>query len=156
MGALTPDVVTRDVSAFIDFLDTQPQTNKRKKVGVVGYCMGGPTVMRAAAARPNRVGAACTFHGGGLVTDNANSPHLLIPQMKAAYYCGVAYNDDKAQPAAKDTLKASFEAAKLPATVTVYTGAQHGWCMKDFPVYNEASAEIAWANMVALYRQKLA
>jgi carboxymethylenebutenolidase len=156
MGALTPEVVTGDVGAWLDYLDAQPQTNKRKKVGVQGYCMGGPTTVRAAAARPNRVGAACSFHGGGLTTDKPDSPHLLIPKTKAAFYFGVADNDDKTQPESKDILRKTLDDAKRPGVVTVYHGAQHGWCMSDFPVYNAPSAEIAWANLLATYRQNIA
>ncbi len=156
MGALTPDVVNADLVAWIDYLDAQPQTNKRKKIGVQGYCMGGPTTVRAAAAKPDRVGAACSFHGGGLTTDKPDSPHLLIPKTKAAFYFGVADNDDKQQPESKDILKKTLEEAKRPGVVTVYAGAQHGWCMTDFPVYNAPSAEIAWANMLATYKQNIA
>jgi carboxymethylenebutenolidase len=156
MGALTPEVVSQDVADWIDFLDAQPQTNKRKKIGVQGYCMGGPTTVRAAAAKPERVGAACSFHGGGLTTDKPDSPHLLIPKTKAAFYFGVADNDDRTQPESKDILKKTTAEAKRPAIVTVYTGAQHGWCMTDFPVYNKPAAEIAWANMLATYKQYIA
>jgi carboxymethylenebutenolidase len=156
MGALTPDAVSADAKDYLKFLDAQPQTDKKRKVGVVGYCMGGPTTIRTAAAAPDRVGAGCSFHGGGLTTDQPTSPHLLVPQTKAAFYFGVADNDDKTQPASKDILRKTYADAGLPATVVVYHGAQHGWCMKDFPVYNEPSAEIAWANMLALYKSALA
>jgi carboxymethylenebutenolidase len=83
------------------------------------------------------------------------SPHNLIPQMKATVYSAVADNDDKAQPDAKDVLKASFAAAKVPARVEVYEGCAHGWCVKGSAIYNEAGAERAWGELTALYKKAL-
>jgi carboxymethylenebutenolidase len=155
-AALTQDAAFSDARAYIAFLDAQPQTDKKHKVGVQGYCMGGPLTFRTAAIVPDRIGAAATFHGGGLVTDKPDSPHLLIPKMKATVYCAVADNDDKSQPTAKDTLKASFAAAKVPAKVEVYAGDNHGWCVKGSQPYDEAGAERAWAELTALYQKALA
>lgn len=152
---LTNEAVDKDAAAYVDFLDAQPQTNKKKGVGVQGYCMGGPLTFRTAVVRANRVRGAASFHGGGLVTKDAQSPHLRVPQSKAAYLVAVAQNDDKQQPEAKDELKKAFEAAKLKATVEVYP-ADHGWCVKGSPVYNEAAAEKAWAELLALYKSGLA
>jgi dienelactone hydrolase len=84
-----------------------------------------------AAAPPNRIGAGASFHGGGLVTDKPDSPHLLAPKIKARMYFAAASNDDARQPDAKDKLKQSFEAAKVPAEIEVYSGALHGWCVPD-------------------------
>jgi carboxymethylenebutenolidase len=150
--------IERDSVAYIGFLDAQPQTNKKARAGVQGYCMGGPLTFRTAATVSDRIGAAVTCHGGGLVAkdpDDPASPHKLIPKMKAELYCAVADNDDKAQPTAKDVLKASFAAAKVPARVEVYDGCAHGWCVKGSAVYNEAGAEKAWAELTALYKKRL-
>lgn len=151
----TPEGTERDAAAFLAFLDAQPATNRRKKAGVQGYCMGGPLTFRTAAAVPGRIGAAATFHGGGLATAKPDSPHLLIPRMKAQVYCAVADNDDKREPAAKETLKTAFAAARLPAKVEVYEGANHGWCVKGSAVYNEPAAERAWAELTSLYKRAL-
>ena len=155
-AALTAEATMSDAKAFIAFLDAQPQTNTKHKAGVQGYCMGGPITFRTAAAVPTRIAAAATFHGGGLVTDKPDSPHLLIPQMKATVYCAVADNDDKRDPTAKETLKAAFAAAKVPARVEVYTGADHGWSIKGSAVYNQASAERGWSELTSLYKKQLA
>jgi carboxymethylenebutenolidase len=155
-AALTQDAAFSDAKDYIAFLDKQPQTDLKHKAGVQGYCMGGPLTFRTAAIVPNRIGAAATFHGGGLVTDKPDSPHLLIPKMKATVYCAVADNDDKSQPTAKDTLKTSFAAAKVAAKVEVYTGDNHGWCVKGSQPYDEAGAERAWAELTALYKKSLA
>lgn len=155
MATLTSETTMRDAPAFIAFLDAQPQTDTRKKAGVQGYCMGGPLTFRTAAAVPDRIAGAATFHGANLVGPSPDSPHLLIPKTKAAFYCGVADNDDKRQPDAKDVLKASFAAVKRPATVEVYEGANHGWCVKGSAVYNEAAAEKAWGELTALYKKTL-
>lgn len=153
-GAMTNAGIDSDAQAYVAFLDAQPQTSKKKKVGVQGYCMGGPLSFRTAAAVPGRIGAVGSFHGGGLTTKNPDSPHLLIPKTNAGYLVAVAQNDDKAQPDSKDILKAAFAEAKKTATVEVYPAA-HGWCVKGSQVYNEAEAERAWAELSKLYKAKL-
>ncbi len=153
-AAMTNDGVDRDAAAYIAFLDAQPQTNRKKKVGVQGYCMGGPLSFRTAAAAPTRIAAVGSFHGGGLTTKNPDSPHLLIPKTNAGYLVAVAQNDDKQQPDSKDILKAAFAEAKKSATVEVYP-ANHGWCVKGSAVYDEAAAEKAWAELSKLYKTQL-
>ena len=153
-SAMTNDGIDRDAATFVAFLDAQPQTNKKKKVGVQGYCMGGPLSFRTAAAVPGRIAAVGSFHGGGLTTKNPDSPHLLIPKTNAAYLVAVAQNDDKQQPESKDILKAAFAEAKKTATVEVYPAA-HGWCVRGSAVYDEAAAEKAWAELTKLYKARL-
>jgi carboxymethylenebutenolidase len=155
-AALTADANISDAKAYTAFLDARPQTNKKKGMGVQGYCMGGPLTFRTAATVPGRIAAAATFHGGGLVTDKPDSPHLLIPKMKAEVLCAVAANDDQRDPAAKDKLKEAFAAAHLKATVEVYDGCNHGWTVRGSQVYNEAGAERAWGELTALYKRNLA
>jgi carboxymethylenebutenolidase len=152
--AMTDPGIDTDATAYIAFLDAQPQTDKRKRVGVQGYCMGGPLSFRTAAAVPNRIGAVGSFHGAGLVTPQPSSPHLLIPKTKAAYLIAIAKNDDAREPQAKDALKAAFAAAKRPATVEVYP-ADHGWCVPGSQVYDQAAAEKAWAELTKLYKTNL-
>jgi carboxymethylenebutenolidase len=155
MQALTPTTHTTDAKAFVAWLDSRAEVDKGKKMGTTGYCMGGPIVFRTAAAVPDRVGAAGTFHGAGLVTKGADSPHLLIPQMKAQFLCAIAENDDMRDPEAKNVLKESFAAAKLPAEIEVYPAA-HGWCPPDTQVYDHEQAEKAWGRMLALFGKALA
>jgi carboxymethylenebutenolidase len=155
-----PGNAEKDATAYVAFLDAQKQVKTKKKIGVQGYCMGGALVVRTAAALPNRIGAGASFHGGGLVTDKPDSPHLLAPKIKARMYFGIAASDDSRQPDAKDKLKEAFSAAKVSAEIEVYP-AQHGWCVPDMPVrdgapiYNKAEAERAWAKLVALYKAAL-
>jgi carboxymethylenebutenolidase len=146
----------------VGFLDAQKEVNKSKKVGTQGYCMGGPLVVRTAATVPDRIGAGASFHGGGLVTDRPDSPHLLAPKIKARMYFAVAASDDARQPDAKDKLRETFAAAKVPAEIEVYPDTLHGWCVPDMPVqngkatYNKDDAERAWAKLMALYKAALA
>ena len=154
--ALNATTHTADAKAFVAWLDTQPSVSKTRKIGTTGYCMGGPIVMRTAAAVPDRVGAGASFHGGGLVTQAADSPHLLVPQMKAQFLFAVAENDDMRDPEAKNVLRDTYAKAKLPAEIEVYAGAAHGWCPPDSQVYNEPQAEKAWSRLLALYGKALA
>src|SRR6185437_11292534 len=103
-----PGAAEKDAVAYVAFLDAQSQVDKTKKIGTQGYCMGGPLVVRTAATVPERIGAGASFHGGGLVTDKPDSPHLLAPKIKARMYFGVAANDDQRQPDAKDKLRQAF------------------------------------------------
>jgi len=154
--ALNADTHFTDAKAFIGWLDQQAAVDTNRKVGTTGYCMGGPMIMRTAAAVPERVGAACSFHGGGLATDAENSPHLLIPQMKASFLIAIAENDDAGEPQAKETLKQSFAAAGLDAEIEVYADTLHGWCPPDSAVYHEEQAEKAWSRTLALFEKALA
>jgi carboxymethylenebutenolidase len=156
MGTLKDPAVTQtDAVAFVQWLDAQPAVDRRKRIGTSGYCMGGPLTMRTAAAVPERVGGGASFHGGGLVTDKPDSPHLLIPKMKARYLIAIAENDDKRQPEAKDVLRDAFAKAKLPAEIEVYPGTLHGWCPIDSKVYNHDQAEKAWSRMLVSFKSAL-
>jgi carboxymethylenebutenolidase len=161
MGSVTAvGAAEKDALAFIAWLDGQKEVNKSKKIGTQGYCMGGPLVVRTAASS-ERIGAGGSFHGGGLVTPDPSSPHLLAPKIHARMYFGIAKNDDEGQPDAKDKLKEAMAAAKVTAEIEVYPS-QHGWCMSDFvkppapAIYDKAQAERAWGKLLALYKTALA
>ena len=162
MGSIgAPGAAEKDATAFVAFLDRQPSVARTRRIGTQGYCMGGALVVRTAAAAPDRIGAGASFHGGGLVTDKPDSPHLLAPKIKARMYFGVAADDDERQPDAKTKLRESFAAANVPAEVEVYP-ARHGWCVPDMPkekgapIYDREQAERAWSKLLALYRAALA
>ena len=154
--ALNETTNLTDAKAFIGWLDQQASVAKNRKIGTQGYCMGGPIAFRTATAVPDRVGAVASFHGGGLVTDQPNSPHLQTAKTKAQLLIAIAANDDQARPTEKDVLKETFAKANLPAEIEVYTGAAHGWCPPDSGVYNEPQAEKAWTRLLALYGKALA
>ena len=156
MGTLNAETHVSDARAFVSFLDDQSSVDSNRKMGTMGYCMGGPITMRTAAAVPDRIGAGASFHGGGLVTDRPDSPHLLVPQMTAHYLFAIAENDDENDPEAKNVLREAFDAAGLPAEIEVYEGALHGWCPPDTQVYHEAQAERAWSRLLALFERALA
>jgi carboxymethylenebutenolidase len=158
-----PGAIEKDAGAYVTWLEGQKEVDTGKKMGTQGYCMGGPLVFKTVALRPDRVGAGATFHGGGLVTDKPDSPHTLIPKMKAHMYLAIAASDDDKQPDAKDKLKAAFAAAHVPAEVVVYTGMAHGWTVPDMPpaapgkpIYNKPEAERAWSNLLKLYKANIA
>ena len=155
MQSLTPITQATDAKAFVEFLDASAAVDLNSKIGTMGYCMGGPITMRTAAAVPERIGAGASFHGGGLVGEGVDSPHLLVPKMEASFLFAIADNDDKRQPDAKDILRKSYEAAGLSAEIEVYTGAMHGWCPPDSEVYNETQAERAWSRLLVLFENSL-
>src|SRR5438874_2835503 len=153
--ALNETTQMTDAKAFIGWLDGQDSVAKNRKVGTQGYCMGGPIAFRTAAAVPDRVGAVASFHGGGLVSQQPNSPHLQAAKTKAQFLIAIATNDDERSPKEKDILKETFAQAKLPAEIEVYAGAAHGWCPPDSQVYNEPQAEKAWSRLMVLYGKAL-
>jgi carboxymethylenebutenolidase len=156
-----PGAIERDATAHLAFLAAQKEVDQNKKIGTQGYCMGGPLVFKTAAVS-TRIGAGATFHGGGLVTDKPDSPHLLIPKMKSRMLIAIAASDDTRQPEAKDVLKKSFADAKLTAEVSVFDGTIHGWCVTDMPpqagkpIYSRPEAERAWSGLLSLYKTSLA
>jgi carboxymethylenebutenolidase len=154
--ALNETTQMTDAKAFIGWLDKQNSVATNRKIGTQGYCMGGPIAFRTAAAVPGRVGAVASFHGGGLVTDMPNSPHLQAAKTKAQLLIAIAANDDMRSPNEKNVLKETFAKVNLPAEIEVYTGAAHGWCPPDSGVYNEPQAEKAWSRLLALYGKALA
>jgi carboxymethylenebutenolidase len=156
MRTLTPATHVTDAKAFVAWLDAQRQVDTRRKIGTTGYCMGGPIVMRTAATMPDRIGAGCSFHGGGLNTADANSPHLLIPQMKASMLIAIADNDDASNPTSKDILRKAFDDAKVQAEIEVYKGANHGWMPPDGTAHHKEQAERGWARKLELFKKALA
>ncbi len=156
MRSLSPETNVTDARAFVGFLDGRDAVASGRKMGTMGYCMGGSITMRTAAALPDRIGAGASFHGGRLVTDAPDSPHLLVDKMRAHYLFAIAENDDKKDPEAKNVLRDAFAAAGLPAEIEVYAGTLHGWCPPDSAVYHEAQAERAWNRLLALFETALA
>jgi carboxymethylenebutenolidase len=150
-----------DAVAFVKFIDAQPEVDKGRKIGTQGYCMGGALVLRSAAAVPGRIGAGASFHGGGLVNDKPDAPYTLAPRIKARLLIAIAASDDAKQPDAKDKLRKAFADANVPARVEVFAE-KHGWCVPDMPqddgqpIYNQADAERAWSELLALYKSALA
>jgi carboxymethylenebutenolidase len=155
-GSLSAATAATDAAAFVGYLDASPAADAHRKVGTLGYCMSGPIALRTAAALPGRVGAVATFHGGGLVTSKPDSPHLLIPQLRAQALIAIAASDDAQEPDSKTVLRDAFAKAHLAAEVEVYAGTKHGWCPTDSAVYDHDQAEKAWARLVALFGTSLA
>ena len=154
-AALTPAATTSDGKTFLAFLDRQKEVDTKRGVGSAGYCMGGPMVLRTAAAVPARVHAGASFHGAGLVGDAPDSPHRLVPRLRGSYLIAIAANDDQRSPNDKVALREAFAAAKRPAEIEVYDGAMHGWCVIDSKVYNPPQAERAWGKMLDLFAKSL-
>ena len=152
---LSSETHTRDAKAFLAWLDEQDSVDSKRQMGTMGYCMGGPIVMRTAAAVPSRIGAACSYHGGGLVTDKEDSPHLLIPNMNANFLIAIAENDHEREPETKTVLRDTFNKYSLEAEIEVYEGAMHGWCVLDSRVYNQEAAEKAWSRTLNLFNRSL-
>jgi carboxymethylenebutenolidase len=154
-GSLNAQTAQVDAKAFVAFLDQQSAVDPQRDIGTLGYCMGGPLVMRTAACVPERIGAAASFHGGGLVTDQPDSPHRLIPDMKAHFLIAIAASDDAKAPTVKTSLREAFAQAGLPAEIEVYAGTSHGWCPPDSRVYDHDQAEKAWTRLLALFGSAL-
>jgi carboxymethylenebutenolidase len=155
MATLSAQTHMSDAKAFVDYLDAQASVARDRKMGTTGYCMGGAITVRTAAARADRIGAAASFHGGRLVTKDADSPHLLVPKLKAQFLIAIAANDDEAEPDVKGVLRETFARNRLEAEIEVYEGALHGWCPPDSRVYNEPQAERAWSRLLALFERAL-
>lgn len=154
--SLSPQTCVTDGRAFVSYLDQQSAVDTSRKIGSTGYCMTGSYPLRLAADIPQRIGAGASFHGGGLATDTADSPHLLAAQMQAGFLIAIAESDDEQDPGSKLLLREAFDAADVDAEIEVYQGTLHGWCPPDSAVYNAVQAERAWARLLALFQRELA
>ena len=153
--SLNPQTQVTDSRAFVAWLDAQDEVDESRQIGTMGYCMSGSFTMRAAATLPDRIGAACSYHGGGLVTDAPDSPHLLMPQMQAELLIAIAENDDMQDPEAKNVLRDAAADANVTAEIEVYPAA-HGWCPFDTRVYDFVESERAWARTLEIFERSLA
>jgi len=148
-AALSPATLAVDAQALLDWLAQRPEVQPLARMGVVGYCMGGAMAVRTAALAPARIGAAASFHGGHLVTAEADSPHHGLARSQARFLIAVAANDDAQDPQAQHTLRDALAAAQRPGEVEVYPAA-HGWCPPDSQVHDAQQAERAWQRLLAL------
>lgn len=154
-SALSPETVASDATALTAWLDEQLVVDTTRGIGAVGFCMTGSWTLRAAAAVPDRIKAPCSFHGGGLVTEKMDSPHLLADKITGGVMIAIAENDHDRQPDAQGTLIKAFEAAGVPAEIEVYEDAMHGWVPTDSRAYHPEQSERAWSRMLALFEEQL-
>ena len=156
LSSLTPAMTTTDAVAFAGYLDRQGCVDRTRKIGTLGYCIGGAMAVRTAAAVAKRVGVVASFHGAALVTEEASSPHLLVPKTRARALFAIAQSDDEKNPIAKALLRRAYDEANLPAEIEVYAGTRHGWCSLDAKVYDPVQAELAWSRLLAVFGEALA
>ena len=154
-GALSPETVRVDTAAYVTWLDQQDAVDTDRGIGAIGFCMTGSWTLRAAAAAPGRVRAPASFHGGGLVSDDENSPHRLAQQIDGGVLIAIAENDHERDPEAQGALIAAFETAGVPAEIEVYADAMHGWVPTDSRAHNPEQSERAWGRMLALFEREL-
>jgi len=144
----------QDTEAFLAYLDTRSDV-AGKKIGTVGFCMGGGMALTAAGEFPDRVAAAVSFHGGNLASDAPDSPHLLAPKIKGELYIAGADHDSYYPLDMKDRLEKALTEAGVTYRSEIYKDAAHGWMKPDFPIYDEAAAERGWKELLALYDRSL-
>lgn len=155
LAELSPETEVTDALTMVEFLDTREVVDTGRRMGTMGFCLGGPATFRTAAEFPERVGAGASFHGVRLVTDEPTSPHLLVPQMNARFLIAIAEDDDANDPEAKRVLRDAFDDAGLEAEIEVYEGAMHSWTTPDSPVHHPEQAERAWNRMLAVFEEAL-
>ncbi|HLJ86465.1 MAG TPA: dienelactone hydrolase family protein [Candidatus Angelobacter sp.] len=151
---LTPDAAERDATAYVNFLASQEAT-AGTRMGVVGYCFAGALALRTAAVRGDKIGAAASFHGGGLFTDKPDSPHTVLPGIKAQLYFGHAIQDRSMPQEAIEKLEAALQAWGGAYASETYEGAKHGWTVADSPIYNQPQAERAYKELTELFKRAL-
>ncbi|MEM7330057.1 MAG: dienelactone hydrolase family protein [Pseudomonadota bacterium] len=155
-SALSPDTVIVDTDAYVDWLDAQGAVDTTRGIGAIGFCMTGSWTLRAAASQPARVRAPASFHGGGLVTEAEDSPHLLADKIQGGVLIAIAENDHARDPDHQGILISAFEAAGTAAEIEVYEDALHGWVPTDSRAHNPEQSARAWARMLALFERELA
>ncbi|MBE1162203.1 dienelactone hydrolase family protein [Dyella acidiphila] len=155
VGSLDRDRTVSDAEAFIGFLAARPEV-KGDRFGVTGYCMGGKLAVTAAGAYPTRFAAIGSFHAGGLVTDQPDSPHRFLQGITGHVYVGGADNDSHFTAEQKTQLEAALTEAKVPHQVELYAGSMHGYAVPDHPAFNAQGAERHWQALTKLLAETLA
>jgi carboxymethylenebutenolidase len=153
-GPLSPEAMERDASTYVDFLAKQSSVSGAK-MGVVGYCITGQMALRTAASRPDRIGAAASFHGGWLYTDAPTSPHTALPKVKGQLYFGHAAEDHSMPKEAIEKFEKALAAWGGKCTSETYQNAHHGWTVPDSAAYNQPEADRAFGKMTELFRATL-
>jgi len=125
------------------------------KIGVTGYCFGGGLAIVAAGTYPDEIGAAASFHGGTLATDDADSPHLFLSKVEGEVYVGVAENDRSYPPEMAERFLAAAEEAGVAYRHELYEGAAHGWTQADFPIYDQAADDRHWRELDDLFKRTI-
>ncbi len=152
MHATTPALTERDSGPFIEALT---RSGANGKIGTVGYCMGGGRALTAAAAYPDRVAAAASFHGGNLASDAPDSPHLRAGTIAARVYVATAGVDRSFPPEQSARLAEALRQAGIDHAIENYIGMEHGWAVPDHSVFNEAGAERHWKRLLTFFGETL-
>ncbi|WP_262269060.1 MULTISPECIES: dienelactone hydrolase family protein [Microvirga] len=146
------DMTRRDSAAFIDALTEAGATGR---IGTVGYCMGGSRALHAAAAYPDRIAAAASFHGGRLASDAPDSPHRHVATITGRVYVGSAGVDGSFPPEQSALLAEALRRAEIDHIIENYVGMAHGWAVSDHSVYDEGGAERHWKRLTTLFDETL-
>jgi carboxymethylenebutenolidase len=153
MATTGNDKAAQDTEALLAYLETRNDVAGRK-LGAVGFCMGGGMALAAAGTYPDRFAAVASFHGGNLATDAPTSPHLLAPKLQAEIYIAAAENDGSYPPEMAARFEQALAEAGMRYSTEIYPAA-HGWMKPDFPVYDQEAAERGWVKMLALFARNL-
>jgi carboxymethylenebutenolidase len=143
-----------DTAAFLSYLDSRDDV-AGKKVGTVGFCMGGGMALTAAGFYPDRIAAAASFHGGRLATDLPTSPHLVFGKIKAEVYVAGADKDQSYPPEMAQQVEETLTKAGVRHKSEIYPDKLHGWMKPDMPVFDAQAAERGWKELFALYARTL-
>ena len=150
---VTPARVSADTTALLEALAAQPAADTRR-IGTVGYCMGGGPALAAAGRFPDRVRAAASYHGGNIATDALDSPHAIATQARGELYVGYAENDNSFPDEQLTRLRTAFDAAHVRYSAELYHGL-HGFAVRDLPPFKPDAAERHWATLLGLFHRTL-
>jgi carboxymethylenebutenolidase len=154
MNSLTNALVTEDTAAWLGFLDAQDKV-KPGAVGCIGYCMSGRYVTTVAARFPNRFAASASLYGVGIVTENEDSPHLLVDRIKGEMYYGFAEIDEHVPANVVPTLKNALDKARTRYALDVFPSSRHGFQFPERDVYETHAAEESWTKILAMWDRNL-
>jgi carboxymethylenebutenolidase len=152
VAGLTAEMIVRDGASYLDLLEAAG----RGPVAITGYCLGGRTGWRIAAAYPDRVAALGGFHAGALVTDEADSPHLSAGSLAAELYFGHADHDEGMTTEDIAVLEHALDASGARYRSELYEGAAHGYTMPNSAAYDEAAAERHYGELFGLLERTIA
>jgi carboxymethylenebutenolidase len=155
MSHLSNTLVVEDTRALLAHAGAQ-QSVRPGPVGAVGYCMSGPFVIAAGAAFPERFAAIASIYGARLISDAADSAHLVAPRIQGELYLACAEVDRCAPKEQIEELARILRSSGVNHRIEWYPGAEHGFAFPQREgIYHQPSAERHWERLFALFARNL-
>ena len=155
MMAVNRDCIIIDTQAMLEYTRNNDKADSSGQIGAVGFCMSGPLVMGLLQRMPEKVAAVASIHGAWLVSDQDDSPHKEIDQIKGEVYFGWADNDPTATREELEIMDKALADQGVNYRIEFMEGALHGFAPPGGERYHRTASEKHWERVHDLFRRNL-